>query len=186
MHARTPFETVGLAVVLFGAACDRSDAKPLGTQPSASVAASTSAPPALVDSGPTIAKWAGAYTAAPGSFFVPDAPEFKGVKFRGEDAGDGLGEGTLAFEVDPVTHVIAGEVHGALGDLVLGGARLPTTGPPEDEVYAFTVRPKDPSGMGFTGTGRATLKGAEVAGTLRVSKATANVIREATFSLKRQ
>lgn len=165
------------AIVALGA-CDKDGGKSSGTQPSASVSAVTSASAAPVDSGPSVAKWSGSYTAAPGSFFVPDAPEFKGVKFRGEDAGDGLGEGNLSFEVDPITNVITGEVHGALGDLVLAGAL-------QNDVYTFTVRPKDPSAMGFTGTGRATPKGTEVAGSMRVSKATANVIREATFSLKR-
>lgn len=167
---------------LFGCAalfaCDKDGGKSSGTQPSASVSAVASASAAPIDSGPSIAKWSGSYTAAPGSFYVPDAPEFKGVKFRGEDAGDGLGEGTLVFDVDPVTNVITGEVHGALGDLVLSGAL-------QNEVYTFTLRPRDPSTMGFTGTGRATPKGTEVAGSMRVSKATANVIREATFSLKR-
>lgn len=162
-------------------ACDK-DKKDPGAQPSTSASASaapSASAAAPLDAGPSIAKWSGTYTSAPGSFYVPDGPEFKGVKFRGEDAGDGLGEGTISFEVDPTTHVLTGTISGALGDLVLSGTA-------QDDVTTFNVRPKDPSGMGFTGTGRATPKGtSELEGTIRLSKATANVIREATFSVKR-
>lgn len=173
----TPYLVLVTLVALAGA-CDKRADHGAGATPSASTAASRSPIAAPVDAAPAIARWSGTYASAAGSLYVPDAPEFKGSTFRGEDAGDGLGDGTLSFEVDPLTHGLAGEVHGALGDLVLFGAV-------QEDVYSFTVRPKDASGMGFSGTGRASPKGTEIAGTLRVSKATANIIREATFSLRR-
>lgn len=169
----------GLAtLVLLAPACDRHADQGDGAPASASAIASRSSVATHAGALPSIARWSGTYAAVAGGLYVPDAPEFKGMKFRGEDAGDGLGDGTLWFEIDPVTHTLKGELGGALGELVVGGAV-------KDDVYAFTVRPKDPSGMGFSGTGRAVPKGTQLAGTLRASRATANIIREATFSLRR-
>ena len=46
--------------------------------------------------------WSGHYTASPGSFYMPDGGEWANLRFRGEDASVGLGEGTLEVAVDPL------------------------------------------------------------------------------------
>lgn len=161
-----------LAVVL-GGACD----KKTETQPQPSASASASAAPAIVDAGPPKNEWTGNFDSQPGTLTVPDGAEWKGVKFRGDDAGDGLGKGTLHIVVDPEGRA-SGEGDGAFGPITLTGAM-------EKDIVTFTVLRKDPTDMGFTGTGRGTLSADKLEGTIKASKATGNVIREATFSLHR-
>jgi hypothetical protein len=125
----------------------------------------------------TIDAWSGHYAAAPGSFSVPDGGEWAGVRFRGEDAGDGLGEGTLSVSVDP-----AGRVTGTL-EGPLGPARL--TGELLANAFSAAVSPSDP-GHGFAGTAVGTLAGDRIAGTIRLSMPTGNVLRAASFALERK
>jgi hypothetical protein len=144
--------------------------------PVPSASASASAAP-VVDSGPTKNEWTGNYDSQPGTLTVPDGAEWKGVKFRGDDAGDGLGKGTLHLLIDPDGRA-SGDGDGPFGPFTLTGAL-------DKDVVTFTILRKDPTDMGFTGTGRGTIAADKLDGTIRASKATGNVIREATFSLHR-
>ncbi len=155
------------------AACDKN--KEDRPTPSASVSAS--APVPIVDSGPAKNEWIGDYDAQPGTLTVPDGAEWKGVKFRGDDAGEALGKGTLKITIDPDGQA-HGEGDGPFGAFVVAGTS-------SEEVLTFSVRRKDPTDMGVTGTGRGTIANNKLEGTIHASKATANVIREATFSLHR-
>jgi hypothetical protein len=161
---------VVILLALFG--CDRKE-----HQPVSAASASASAPAPGIEAGPPKNEWAGSYTSRAATIFVPDGGEWSGVKFRGEDAGDGLGDGTLRIVLSPGGGV-SGEGDGALGAFTIAGGA-------SENVITFSVRRKDPSDMGFTGTGRATLEQDKLEGSMRVSKATGNVIREATFSLHR-
>lgn len=162
-----------LLVLVLVLGCDKKKDQP--TAPSAS--ASASAAPVVVDSGPAKNEWTGNYDAQPGTLTVPEGPEWKGVKFRGDDAGDGLGKGNLHIVIAPDGRA-SGDGDGAFGAFTLTGAL-------EKDVVTFTIVRKDPTDMGFTGTGRGTIAGDKLEGTIKASKATGNVIREATFSLKR-
>src|ERR1700734_355655 len=74
--------------------------------PGGSAAPAPSSPPnavALPES------WSGHYPGSRGSVSIPDAAEWAGVKFRGDDAGVGLGDGDLSLSVAP-----GGRAHGAL------------------------------------------------------------------------
>jgi hypothetical protein len=174
--------TVGIVMVLAGctkgsdAGATHDDA---GHPPSSSSAASLAAPR---DAGaaPTKGvdqKWTGKYTASAGSFSVPDGGEWAGVKFRGEDAGVGLGEGALSLSVDDSGHV-RGDVEGPLGPLRLAGTLA-------DGAFGAALVSGKP-GEGFSGTAVGTESAERITGTMRLSLPTGNVLREASFSLEKQ
>ena len=128
---------------------------------------------------PATSSWTGTYKAAPGPFYVPEGPEWKGVHFRGEDASTALGEGPMTVTFDPKDNRLHGTASGPIGDVTLSGAI--TKGE-----YAFTVARKDPRDRGPVGTGVATLAAEALTGTLRLSAADGRVLREAPFHLTRK
>jgi len=164
-----------LALIFFALAACEKKSLPIEIE-SGSPSASVARPPP-VEAGPPKNEWSGSYTAHPAQITVPDGGEWAGVKFRGEDASDGLGEGPLHIEIS-AANIVSGEGDGALGGFAIAGSSSGNT-------ITFSVRRKDPKDMGFTGTGRATISENKIDGSLRVSKATGNVIREADFSLHR-
>jgi hypothetical protein len=163
-----------LVMLLLLASCDKKQETPAA--PSASASASA-APTAIADAGPAKNEWTGQYDSQPGTLSVPDGAEWKGVKFRGDDAGEAIGKGNLKITIDPDGQA-HGEGDGPFGPFVVAGTLA-------ENILTFSVRRKDPSDMGLTGTGRGTVTADKLEGSIHASKATANVIREATFSLHR-
>ncbi len=153
---------------------DTPPAAPSATAPPASASASpvASAPKPV----PTNVAWTGTYVSAPGSLYVYDGGEWKGVHFRGDDAAVALGEGPLSLSIDTKTSVVRGAASGPLGDAVITGAVT------KDEV-TFSVLRKDPRDQGLTGTGSGRVNGDALEGTIRLSRSDAHVIREAKFKL---
>jgi hypothetical protein len=116
------------------------------------------------------------YVSTPGSLFVHDGGEWKGVHFRGDDAAVALGEGQLSLTVDSGTNLVRGVGGGPIGDVVLAGAVT-------DGHVTFTVLRKDPRDRGLTGTGWGRVEGDLLRGTIRLSQGDAHIIREARFTL---
>jgi hypothetical protein len=148
-----------------------------GTAPAATESALASAVPSVtVDAGTAIGPrtYGGAYTATPGTLFVPDAAPWEHVKFRGDDAG-ALGEGTLTFSIDRDSGVVSGDLQGPLGPAMLSGL---ATG----EALSFNVAPREQTEMAFSGTGMGTVDGGLASGEIQVSSWRANVLRTATFA----
>lgn len=108
-----------------------------------------------------------------------DGGEWKGVRFRGDDASVGLGDGALEWTLDAKSGVLRGTGSGALGDIVLTGA---LTG----EAVTFTVLRKDPKDRGLTGTGAGKIAAGGIAGEMRLSQGDAHVIRVAKFEATRR
>ncbi|MEO8799941.1 MAG: hypothetical protein ABI551_18740, partial [Polyangiaceae bacterium] len=138
-----------------------------------------SAPPSASSgpAAPTVLTFTGSYTAVPGSLYVPDGGVWSGTKWRGDDAGDGLGEGTLALTVHG-NHV-EGVLDGALGPATLEGSLF------ADQVTARIDR-KDPSDGGFVGTFDGTLKDGVVEGDMYLSSlVNAHLLRQAKVHLKK-
>jgi hypothetical protein len=166
--------------VLLTVACKKGDE---GTAPtgSASVAAtasvSASASASVAEPGAP-RSFTGTYTAARAGFYVPDGGEYAGVKFRGDDAGDALGDGNLTITIDK-DGIVTGEGDGPLGAFTIAGIE-------RDGDLTFSLRRKDANDLGPTGTGIATLTDGALDGTLRVSAYRAQVIREVTFKLKKK
>jgi hypothetical protein len=123
------------------------------------------------------ASYTGEYKAAASKLSVPDTKEFKGFKFRGDESTEGLGPGTLELRVGP-GGVVDGEGGGAFGAFTVRGLLA-------DGVLTGNIDRKTKDG-GFTGM----LEGAEAAGALtgviRASLGGGNVLREATFTLKKK
>jgi hypothetical protein len=109
---------------------------------------------------------------------VPDGGEWSGVKFRGEDASVGLGDGALGATIDPEGHVI-GTLDGPLGPGRLTGEVGKT------KAFSAWIVPTTP-GQGFTGTAVGSEEGDRISGTMKLSLSTGNVIREAAFTLDRK
>jgi hypothetical protein len=143
---------------------DSQDAGVLATAPSA-------APPR-----PENTRWSGAYTSAAASIYVPDAAEWSGFKWRGADAGDAIGEGTISLTIDGQTHLVTGSAAGPIGDVLL-------TGTAEGGRLTASVRRKDPRDQGLTGTLVASPAPDHIDGTMRLSFGDAHLVREATFHL---
>ena len=98
------------AMVLALAACTKSNESSVpGTTATTSPVASAPVAAPDASAAPSTVSWSGRYVATPGPFTVPDGGEWAGVKFRGEDASVGLGDGTISVEVDP-----SGHAHGKL------------------------------------------------------------------------
>jgi hypothetical protein len=108
---------------------------------------------------------------------VPDGGEWAGVRFRGEDAGVGLGDGTLDVAVDRSGRA-QGTVEGPLGPLHLAGRF-------EDGVFSAALTSNEPS-QGFSGIATGTAADGGIGGTMRLSLPTGNVLREAPFTLERK
>jgi hypothetical protein len=170
-----------LLLVVLACGCSRSSA--LSNDPSASstAAASASTAPAKTPAPATdagrAAHWTGTYRAEPGPLFVPEGPEWAGVRFRGEDAGTGLGEGTVSLTINPEGEV-EGAVDGPLGPLRAHGWL--TAGK-----LGASLDPAD-AGSAFSGTAAAQEEGGKIVGAMHVSSPLGNVIRAAPFTLERK
>jgi hypothetical protein len=108
---------------------------------------------------------------------IPDAAEWAGVKFRGDDAGLGLGDGDLSLSVSSNGR-IQGAVEGPLGPLRLTGSLA-------ESAFTAALVSNDP-GRGFAGTATGVRSGDRISGTMRLSLPTANVVRAAEFTLERK
>jgi hypothetical protein len=161
-------------------ACSRSE--PPTPSPAASAAlaappsANPSATPAASASGAATgpSSWSGHYTATVGSLTIPD---WTGVRFRGEDASVGLGDGAMTVALDERGRA-SGTLDGALGASKIDGALQASD-------FSATLVPDDLA-KGFTGTAIGTRDGDHIAGTMRLSLPTGNVVREGSFTLDRK
>jgi hypothetical protein len=173
-------------------ACDKND-KPgtPATSATAPVATTTAAPTtpsasASASAAPTAAgaaaSWEGKYKSAASGFYVPhDAPngkDWKEVKWQGDQSPQGIGEGTLALKVD-ANGVVTGELEGPLGPGIVNGSV-------HDGQLTGSIRRKDATDGGFTGTLVGKVAGAAIEGTMKLSRGEASLIREAQFSLAKK
>jgi hypothetical protein len=166
-----------LALGLLAAGCSKSNDPPppapavLATEATSASAASSSVAPNAAET------WSGRYSASPGALYVPDGAEWAGVKFRGEDASVGLGEGTIVVKIDRDGKV-SGALEGPLGPLRIAGQLAA-------KEFSAALVSGDPA-RGFAGTAVGAEDGDRIAGTMRLSLPTGNVLREASFALERK
>jgi hypothetical protein len=140
--------------------------------------ASEAGAPAPTGKASSTETWAGAYVSEAGSIYVVDGGEWAGVKWRGDDASVGLGNGTMSLSLNRSTGEVRGTGEGPLGDVVFAGAIV-------SDAILLTVSRKDPLDRGLTGTAVATMSGDRIAGKMRLAVADARVIRQATLTLSR-
>lgn len=148
---------------------------------SASVASASAAPSASASAAPSAASagWAGAYKSAAGAVSLPAGKDFKDVTWKGDDAGVGIGEGTISITVDGATGRVTGTAEGALGAVVLDGMLV-------DGAFTASIARKDPSDRGLIGTAIGKATGDKIDGTMSLSSPDAVIVRKATFSLAKK
>ncbi len=174
------------ALVLFVllAACDKKPAETADAgaasatsaaipPPAASASASASAAPAA-----ETATWNAKYTIAVANVYVPSDKDWKNVKLKNDDA-QYLGDGTLTLSVDPT-----GRVTGSSDGAPLGAAVI--DGHVESGKLTGTVRRKDPSDNGLTGTIVATVTGDKLEGTMKLADANTAVVREGKLTASKK
>ena len=167
---RRPFAFSLLAL----AACSKTD-------PAPSASTAPSAVTSVVDAAPAVAAeitWSGPYKSGAGTMYVPDGGEWSGTKWRGEDSGDGLGDGTLVVSIDPKSGTVKGVVDGPIAAIVYGSFAAGQ--------LTATLAPKS-TGDAFTGTLLGNVSGDKLDGTMHVSSALdAHILRSITFSLAKK
>jgi hypothetical protein len=118
--------------------------------------------------------YAGKYAIAVGSMYVPAGKDYASVKFKNDDAKL-LGDGTIALTIDPKGRVSGTTEGGALGASVVEGSS-------DGAKLAATVRRKDPTDDGLTGTLVAKIAGDALEGTMNLAEGNAAVVRQGTFT----
>lgn len=177
---------VALAVIgsLVLVACKKTEVTPEELDARAQAALAAKAPPpatsadAAADAGPSMkaVTYAGKYSVAVGKMYVPDQKDWSSVKFKNDETKL-LGDGDITLVVDGTGRVSGGTEAGPLGASVLDGTSDGTT-------LTATVRRKDPSDQGLTGTLVAKIAGDALDGTMKLAESNAAVVREAKLDAK--
>lgn len=137
-----------------------------------SAAPSASAPSAAGSAaGAKAAAYEGKYTTT--AVTTITLPE--GVKWKGEEGPEGVGEGKVTLDVGEGGRV-TGTVDGVLGTALVEGLV-------EGDTFAATFRSKDPKDNGFYGTLGGKIAGDKIEGSLAASRGNAGLVREGKFSL---
>jgi hypothetical protein len=136
---------------------------------SVSSAAASSAPRAT--SSASEASYAGTYSLAPGSVYIPTSKEFSGARVAKDEPSKLVGEGALTLTIDAQGRLRGTIDSGPLSPAILEGSTL------EGDALRGTIRRRDPSDEGLTGTFVGNRVGSKVEATLFVADATAVLVR---------
>ena len=137
---------------------------------SAGTDASTPAAAATTGAG----TFAGKYVVSAGTMYVPAEKDWASVKFK-NDESKMLGDGEMKLVIDPSGRVAGSTEGGPLGAAILDGNS-------DGKTLAATVRRKDPTDEGLTGTLVAKLAGDKLEGSMNLAEFNAAVVRTATFT----
>jgi hypothetical protein len=142
----------------------------VGTAGFAAPKASSSAAPAASAAG-TASTFHVSYTITAGSLYIPSNKDWSSAKFKNDEARY-LGDGSLTLNVGADGRVSGTSEGGPLGAAVVDGLV-------ENGTLAATIRRKDPSDEGLTGTLFAKISGASLEGSMKLAEGKAAVVREA-------
>jgi hypothetical protein len=168
--------TLVLSALLLMGCSKPSGPSPAEPAPSASTAAapsvagSASATPAAAAAPKT---WSGTYKSAAASL---DVPKDFAKTWAHTDRGDGTGDGAISLTIDGASGRATGTLEGPLGPALLSGDVASGT-------LTASVRRKDPTDRGFTGTLRGTVTADRIDGTMILASAEGAVQRSATATL---
>lgn len=126
----------------------------------------------------TALSFAGKYTVTPGTMYVPAEKDWAAVKFKNDETKM-LGDGELSLSVDPGGRVSGSTESGPLGASIVEGFS-------EKGVVTGSVRRKDTSDEGLTGTLVGTLAGDVLTGTMSLAESNAAVVRVAKLEAKKR
>lgn len=119
--------------------------------------------------------WSVTFALAPAKLYIPDSKDWSGTKQAKSDDAKLVGEGKMSLEVNATGRVSGATEDGPLGAAVIDG-RL------DDGTLRATLRRKDPSDEGLTGTLFASVTGDKLEGTMELADGTAASVREAKVS----
>ena len=122
--------------------------------------------------------YVGKYTVTAGTMYVPAEKDWASVKFK-NDESKMLGDGEMTLSIDPSGRVSGATEAGPLGTSVLEGYS-------DNGLLTATIRRKDPSDEGLTGTLVATVAGDVLAGTMTLAESNAAVVRVAKLEAKKK
>jgi len=125
------------------------------------------------------ASYAGTYTAAPASLHIPEHKDYAGVKQAKDDPSKLVGEGNLSLAVDG---------HGILSGTIDTGPVAPALveGVVSGGALSGTVRRKEATDDGLTGSIVGKIVGGGLEATMRLADANAASIREAKVTAKQK
>jgi hypothetical protein len=170
----------GLLALAGVVACDKpsGDATQAPASAAVSVASRPAAPTASASSRAKSAaatqSWRGTYKSAASTLTVP--PDGKKAHWSDTQTTAGIGDGALTLTVDGETGHVSGTVDGPLGPATVDGVVT-------DGNLAATIRRKDPTDQGFTGTLLGSIASDHLEGTMNVALGLASALRTATFTL---
>lgn len=124
------------------------------------------------------ASFRGKYTVSAGTMYVPAEKDWASVKFK-NDESKLLGDGDISLAVDASGRVTGSSEGGPLGAAVVDGTS-------DGQTLSATVRRKDPTDDGLTGTLLATITGDKIDGTMKLAEFNAAVVRTATVTATRK
>jgi hypothetical protein len=119
--------------------------------------------------------WSVSYTVTTAPLYIPEHKDWSGTKQFKSDESKHVGEGKLSLTVDPTGRVSGTSEGGPLGNAILDGSV-------EGSAVHATVRRKDPTDDGLTGTLIGTLSGDKLEGTMKLAEANAAFVREAKLT----
>ena len=138
------------------------------TAPAAEGALSAAASPAATRA------WRGTYKSAASTLTVP--PDYKKTRWSDTQSTVGIGDGPLSLTVDGASGHVSGTIEGPLGPAAVDGVVA-------DGKLAGTIRRRDPTDQGFSGTLLGSIANDRLDGTMNVSLGGAGALRAATFIL---
>lgn len=143
----------------------------------ADAAADASALDASADAKPVPVTYKGKYTVTAGTMYVPKEKDWASVKFKNDETKM-LGDGEMTVTIDPSGRVSGTTESGPLGSSILDGQS-------DGGRVTASIRRKDPSDEGLTGTLVATVSGDTLSGTMNLAESNAAVVRVATLEAKK-
>jgi hypothetical protein len=114
----------------------------------------------------------GTYKTAAGALAVSSA--WSKTKYGLPESSAGIGEGSVALQIDASGHV-TGTLDGALGAALLDGTLA-------GDAITAAIRRKDPTDRGFAGTMVGTVSADKASGTMNLASAEGGLVRTGTFS----
>lgn len=184
---RTTYGALVFVASLALGACSKSKTENQDTPSSATSNASTDATStdaSAADASATGARpdapsaFAGTYSVAPGTMYIPETKDYANVKQAKDDPSQLVGEGTLSLTVEDGR--VSGTIEtGPAGPAVIDGKLV------GDDLRG-NVRRKDPSDEGLTGTLSGTVTGDTVSGQLSLATANAGLVRDGKFTAKKK
>ncbi|HLK38637.1 MAG TPA: hypothetical protein VKU41_17865 [Polyangiaceae bacterium] len=165
-------------LIAMACACGRSsgttahDAAPSSPAGDAGLTAREPAPATTTSATPPRLAWHGKYASTAATLYIPS--DWKGVHWKVDDDGAGVGQGDLDFVVDS-----GGRLHGTLSG-PLGPATL--DGLVTDRRLTATLSPSDRE-RGYAGTLQGSMADSTGEGTISASPGLAGAVRLAKFSL---